>query len=150
MKKQLLNFVMVLAAAALVTGCAGGPGYSEMKGRIPALASDKGRIYFYRTSALGAAVQPAVKLNDQKVGTAKPKGFFFVDRAPGSYKVETSTEVSRQLSLVLETNQTRYVRLNISMGFFVGHVWPELVDVTAGLAEVEKCKYTGDHCDGAE
>ena len=143
--KKLLSLFVVLTAATLFTGCASGPKYSTMKGSIPALASDQGRIYFYRTSAAGAAVQPAVKLNGQEVGTAKAKGFFYVDRAPGSYKVETSTEVSRQLSLTLEANQTRYVKLNISMGFFVGHVYPELVDAAAGQAGVEKCKYTGSH-----
>ena len=75
-----------------------------------------------------------------KIGTAKPGGFFFVDRVPGNYQVETSTEVKRQLSLTLEKQQTRYVRLNLAMGFFVGHVFPELVDDATGEKEIAKCK----------
>jgi hypothetical protein len=102
-----------------------------------------GRVFFYRTSILGAAIQPDVKLNGEKVGSAKPKGFFYVDRPAGAYKVETSTEVTRTLSFTLEKNQTRYVRLNISMGFFAGHVYPELVDTATAEKEIAACK-SGD------
>ncbi len=142
--KKLLSLFTVIAAAALFTGCASGPSHAEMKARIPTLAAEQGRIYFYRTSAVGAAVKPAVKLNGAEVGTAKAKGFFYVDRPPGDYQVETTTEVSRRLSLTLASNQTRYVKLNISMGFMVGHVYPELVDDATGQAGVEKCSYTGN------
>ena len=100
-------------------------------------------MYFYRTTALGAGVQPAVKLNGEKIGTAKPQGFFYADRPAGNYEIETSTEVKRRLSLTLDKSQTRYVRLNMAMGFFVGHVYPELVDDQTGEKEIRGCKYTG-------
>src|SRR6266550_1931908 len=141
--KKLFCLLSIAGIAMLMTGCATGPKYSEMSGSIPKLTQDNGRIYFYRTAMLGAAIQPAVKLNSQETGTAKPGGFFYVDRPPGNYIVETSTEVTRQLSLVLDTNQTRYVRLNISIGFFVGHVYPELVEGVVGEKEVSDCRYTG-------
>ena len=141
--KKLFYLLLIVGGSALLTGCASGPTYSQLKATFPAVAQDKGRIFFYRTVVLGAAVQPAVKLNGQEVGTAKPEGFFYVDRPAGAYTVETSTEVKRQLSLNLETNQTRYVRLNISIGFFVGHVYPELMDNAAGESEIVSCHYTG-------
>ncbi len=112
---------------------------AESMTSIPPVPEGQGRIFFYRTTALGAAIQPPVKLNGQKVGIAKPRGAFFVDRAPGNYEVETSTEVKRKLSFVLEPQQVRYVRLQIGMGFFVGHVWGELVEPSAGEPEVAKC-----------
>jgi hypothetical protein len=141
--KKLFYLLLIVSSSAIMTGCATGPNYSQMKASIPALTPDNGRIYFYRTAILGAAVQPAVKLNSLEIGTAKPCGFFYVDRPPGNYVVETSTEVSRQLSLNLDTNQVRYVRLNISMGFFVGHVYPELVENAVGEKEINNCIYTG-------
>lgn len=55
----------------------------------------------------------------------------------------TSTEVDRSLSLTLEAGQTRYVRLGISFGFFVGHVYPELVDTSVGEEEIKELSYTG-------
>jgi len=142
MKNKLL--IALLALTTIVfSGCASGPSYSAYRSNIPQLAPEKGRIYFYRTSVLGAAVQPAVRVNGSEVGSSTPKGFFYYDCAPGEYVVETSTEVTRKLSLVMAKGQERYVRLNISMGFFVGHVYPELVDNSVGTAEIEKCNYTG-------
>lgn len=138
--KKTTCLMLVAVCVGLFTGCATGKKFADAKATLPPLAPDQGRIYFYRVSALGAAVQPAVKLNGEKIGNAKPSGFFFVDRAPGDYQVETSTEVKRRLSLTLDKQQTRYVRLNMAMGFFVGHVYPELVDDATGEKEIAKCK----------
>lgn len=138
--KKFNTLFLAAACAALLSGCASGKKFSEARSTLPPLAADQGRIFFYRVSALGAAVQPAVKLNGEKIGVAKPGGVFYADRAPGSYQVETSTEVKRHLSLTLDNQQTRYVRLNISMGFLVGHVFPELVENSVGEKEAAKCK----------
>ena len=107
------------------------------------LPQNIGRIYIYRTSILGAAIQPDVKVNGDVVGSAVPNGFFYVDLKPGNHEIVTSTEVDRKLSLSLEKGETRYVRLNISMGFFVGHVYPELVDPEEGRKEIQDLHYTG-------
>ena len=40
---------------------------------------------------MGAAVQPDIKLNGEKVKTAKPHGFYFMDRDPGNYEVTAAT-----------------------------------------------------------
>ena len=141
--KNLIFLLPLTCGIALLSGCASGPKFAQARASIPPAPQDHGRIYFFRTSALGAAVQPAVKLNGEKVGTAKPGGFFYADRAPGNYQIETSTEVKRRLSLSLDKGQTRYVRLNMGMGFFVGHVWPELVDDQTGEKEISKCSFTG-------
>ena len=66
-----------------------------------------------------------------------------MDRKKGDYKIATTTEVDRHLSLVLNEGQSRYVRLNIGIGFFVGHVYPELVDDEVGMKEIQECSYTG-------
>ena len=90
------------------------------------------------------AVQPEVKINGEVVGKATPNGYFYVDRKPGTYEVTTTTEVERKLSLNLDKDQTRFVRLNISLGFVVGHVYPELVDNNVGEKELQDCHYTGN------
>ncbi len=141
--KKIACLILTLTALASFTGCATGPQYSTVKNTIPALAPDKGRIYFYRASTFGAAIQPDVKLNGEVVGTAKCKGVFYVDRVPNSYMIETSTEVTRQLSITLEKGQTRYVRFGITFGFMVGHVYPELVDPAIGEKESLECNFTG-------
>ena len=92
---------------------------------------------------MGAAIQPSVKINGEKVGDAAPQGFFYADRPAGTYQVSISTEVTRTLSLTLEPGQTRYVRIELAWGFFVGHVYPELVEDSVGIAEIKDCHYTG-------
>lgn len=129
--------------ALSMAACASGPTFSEMSGKIPTLDGGNGRIYVYRTTALGAALQPSVKVNGEVVGDAVPRGFFYVDRPAGSYKITTSTEVERNLSLTLDSGQTRYVRLGISIGFLVGHVYPELVDDAEGQKDIADLHYTG-------
>lgn len=77
------------------------------------------------------------------VGKAVPNGFFYADRPAGNYQVATETEVERKLTFTLDAGQVRYVRLNISMGFFVGHVYGELVDDEKGKAEIAGTRYIG-------
>jgi hypothetical protein len=141
--KSLLTLILATVCASFLTGCASGPKYSEMKSTLPRVPADQGRLFFYRTALLGAAVQPDVNLNDTKVGNAVPGGFFYVDRAPGNYVVQTSTEVTRRLSLTLDKGATRFIRLNMRMGFWVGRVDPELVDTATGEEEIAGCGYTG-------
>ena len=88
----------LVLCAALVAGCASGPKFSDVKGSIPDVAPELGRIYFYRPSAVGAAVQPNIRLNDDVVGEMVPLGFFFVDRYPGNYVVSVSTESDASVS----------------------------------------------------
>jgi Protein of unknown function (DUF2846) len=149
MKIRALALPLV-AFAALLSGCASGPKFAAVAPTLTRVNPDSGRIYFYRTAVLGAAIQPNVTVNGEVVGTSKPEGFFFVDRPAGNYEVITATEVTRKLSLTLDKGQTRYVRLNISMGFLVGHVYPELVDTATGEKEIQECSYTGQAATGAQ
>ena len=128
----------------LLSGCATGPKYTEVVSTIPSLTPSQGRVYFYRPSAFGAAVQPDINLNGQKVGTAKPHGFYFVDRAPGNYEVTAATETEKKLTFTLEPRQERYVRLKIQMGVFVGRIVPELVDKVDAEGELQGLSFIAD------
>jgi hypothetical protein len=140
--KQIIFFSMI---GLLMTSCAtSGPMYSEMVDSTPQLTGSNGRVYIYRTSALGAAVQPEVRLDGNVVGKAVPMGFFYVDCSAGNHRVATSTEVERELTFYIDEGQTRYVRLDVSMGFFVGHVYPRLVEQEKATSEIESCHYIGE------
>jgi hypothetical protein len=142
--KALARLIFFLIFVSSMSGCASGPTYLEMAPSIQDPSQDTGRVFFYRSTALGAALQPEVKMNNEVVGKATAQGFFYADREPGKYEIMTSTEVDRKLSLILEPGQTRYVRFGVSMGFFVGHVYPELVSEDVGKEEIKSCKYTGE------
>jgi hypothetical protein len=136
-KSVAFTFVLML-----LSSCASGEKFTEVQKTIAAPAAGMGRIFIYRTAVVGTAIQPAVKINGEKVGNAVPNGFFYVDRPAGNYEISTSTEVKRTLSLTLEPNQTRYVKLNIGFGFLAGHVWPELVDNATGEKDIASLRYT--------
>jgi hypothetical protein len=132
----------LLIMSLLLAACATGPRYSELKSSIPPLAPDQGRIYFYRTTGMfGAAIQPSIALNGASVGTSRPRGFFYIDRAPGSYEVSCTTEVTRKVTFQLEAGQEQYIKMSLGMGVFVGHVIPELVDPEKARKEVENLHY---------
>ena len=135
----LTAFAMVLTA-----GCASGPPFKEYMASATPPAADQGRIYFYRTSTAGAAVQPQVMLNDESVGKAVPGGFFYVDRDAGDYTVSASTEAKRSLDMSLAEQEEKYVRLEVKMGFMVGHIKPVLVDQSVGKEEIVTTKHAGE------
>jgi hypothetical protein len=139
MSRSLRAFSLLFAVLFL-GACASGAKFSQTAPSLTPVSGDTGRVFFYRPSSFGAAVKPDVRLNGEVVGEAVAQGYFFVDRPPGEYKVATSTEVERTLSFVLEKGQTRYVRLSMSMGFFAGHVTPELVDSDKALKELANTK----------
>ena len=138
------KLLLVTMVCLLLGACAtSGPKFSEARPAEAPPAAGDGRFYLYRTVLLGLAVQPDIRINGEVVGQATPNGYFYVDRKPGTYEITTTTEVERKLSLTLDKDQTRYVRLSISIGFFVGHIYPELVDNDVGLKDLQDCRYTG-------
>ncbi len=140
--RKFTGFVAVVTTLMLA-GCASGPGYQEYAATMQPVGDGNGRIYMYRTSSLGAAVQPMVRVNDKEVGKAKPKGFFYVDLPPGAYNIAASTEATRNLDVTLDANEEMYVRLEIKMGGFVGHIKPVLVEPSVGKEEIQKMKSIG-------
>ncbi len=164
--RRSINFGLLVLAAAIATSCASGPKFTELKPDLAANSPEQGRIFFYRTTAFGVLLRPGVLLNGEKVGEAIPQGFFYVDRPAGTFMAATSTEnacaacmyanpsgvfmagtsteVTREVSFVLEKGQARFIRFKVSMGFFAGHVYGELVDEAEAKEEIKDCKYTGD------
>lgn len=142
--KLYRTLLLASATTLLAAGCASGPQHNEMAASIPTLASDQGRVYFFRESSIfGVAIQPDIRLNGQVVGRSTPGGFFYVDEPPGSYTVSTRTEVERTVSLTLHAGETRYVRTTSGMGFLIGHVTPTLEDAESATQTIADLKYTG-------
>jgi len=130
-------------AVLTFVACASGVKYTEMNPSTMPKNPASGRIFFYRTSLLGAALRADIQLNGTRVGESVAQGFFYVDRTPGNYEVLTSTEVDRKVTFVLEKGKTRFIKFSVNMGFFVGHVYGELVDTSVGMEEIKDYKYAG-------
>jgi uncharacterized protein DUF2846 len=133
-----LAFLMCFAA-----GCASGPKFNSVESGFAPLAAGKSRIFFYRPSALGAAIQPDIRLNGSVVGTAQPHGVFFVDPDPGNMEVITGSEVDRKLTFTIGSGETRYVRSAVGLGILVYRIIPELVDEAEARKEMADLSFTG-------
>jgi hypothetical protein len=105
------------------------------------LSGNQQRIYFYRTQVLGAAVQPSIRVNNQKVGSCVPNGVFYKDFVPGNYEITVETEVERKLTLSIAASDEKYIRCYITMGFFVGHGNLELVDPAEARRDTQNLSF---------
>lgn len=132
-----------LVFCLLVAGCATGPKLADVQSAIPQLAPEQARIYFYRSSVAGAAIQPAILLNGSTVGSARPNGFFFVDVEPGRHEVSVRTEVENRLEVTVGAGDTRYVRLAVGMGLLVARFRAQLVDRAEAQSEMAGLSYAG-------
>jgi Mn2+/Fe2+ NRAMP family transporter len=141
---KVLKVGIAILVTVLAAGCASGPAFNDMKGSFAPMMADQGRIYFYRTAMGGVAVQPSIYLNGQVVGKAVPGGFFYADRPSGNYEVSATTEAENKLTFTLERAQTRYVRLDMNIGLFVGHIVPRLIDENDGAKEIQTTKFAGE------
>jgi hypothetical protein len=134
--------LVIGVAGVLLVGCASGPTFTDLHAREPAVATDRARIYFYReASVVGAAVQPVVYVNGEAVGQAVPGGYFYIDRPAGEYVISTTTEKTKTIKATVRPGETRYVKFDIGMGVFVGHILPTLVMPGQGAAEIARCHY---------
>lgn len=139
-----LGTVILVLGALLVSACASGPKFSEVEQSISALPDGNARIFFYRTQiVMGAAIQPSIILNQEKVGSCEPGGVFYKDVEPGKYEASVATEVERRLTLVIGPGEEKYVRCYISFGILIGRGNLELVNPAEGKADIQDLSYTG-------
>ena len=61
--KRIAQFTVMILLAIAFTACATGAKFNEVNPDLVAENPDMGRIFFYRPSAIGAALQPDVMIN---------------------------------------------------------------------------------------
>ena len=143
MRRWFGGFLLAVLSACLFGCSATGPRFSELSQSLPSLGENEGRIYFYRDSIVGMAVQPEVSVNGQVVGKSQPNGFFFIDRPAGTYRATARTEAEGSIDVVLRPKQTAYVQMSISMGFMVGHPAFQRVGESEGRSALPSLAYSG-------
>ncbi|MEQ1597083.1 MAG: DUF2846 domain-containing protein [Casimicrobium sp.] len=135
--------VFLALCIVAVAGCASGPKFSEMQSKMPTMKAGEGRIYVYRDSVFGAAVVPAVYVNGVESGRSLANSFFYVDRAPGEYKISATTEVEKSVSFALAAGESKYVKVSIGMGLFAGRPNFELVNEAGARTALQSLSYSG-------
>ncbi|MCW5670408.1 MAG: DUF2846 domain-containing protein [Hydrogenophaga sp.] len=136
---------LALLAAALLSGCAAsGHSYGAVSSALPPLTDKACRVFFYRTDSMfGAAMQPEILLDGQRVGKSQPGGFFYVDTHPGRHLATSQTENEARLEFDIEPGQTMYVASSITFGVLVGRIQLNLQPEALALSELSPLRYTG-------
>ena len=127
---------------------------------FPPIAAGNGRIFIYETASFGPARAVEVKVNGKLIGTLVPGRFIFADGTSGDYtlaavvpgtlgfggfngqmQLQDSPATEHTLNFHVNPGQVRYVRLDWrSSPFFVTQVYPKLVGVAVGRAQIERIK----------
>jgi hypothetical protein len=133
-----------LTAAALLllfVGCASGPKFSAVRNQAPALRSGESRIFVYRTSSLGGAVQPDVRIDEKVASRAVPGKVTFVDIKPGKHSIACTTEKTNSLDFDIAAGETKYIELVPYFGILIGHIDPQLVPENKAEEEIKDLRY---------
>jgi hypothetical protein len=97
-----------------------------------------GRLFIYRVPGmLGAAFQPAIYVNNTKIGDAEMRRVHVVDRPPGDYEVKIRLEGTWRLTVPLAAGETRYIRLVTYPEVFTPRIEPQLKENDIGAQEVQ-------------
>lgn len=136
---RLFRIIPSIAIAAVMASCANGPGYDEVKATLPPIPKGHGRVFVYRTSSIGMAVKPDVKIDDQVVGTSEARGFFYSDQKAGNHKISITTEWKHESPLVVKAGEPAYVACEMRMGVLVGQVKPLQVTRETGESDIQSC-----------
>jgi hypothetical protein len=136
-----LIFVAMLPNAPAVAADA--QTYVVLHASEPPLAAGSGRFYFYREDGLlGMAIQPTIMINGQSAGgRAKPGDYFYVDVPAGSYRISTETEKEEAISTNIAVGESLYIRFDVHMGLFAGHVSPSVIDAQKAATEIKDCDF---------
>ena len=142
-KKYALAFAVALALPSSAAFAADTTTYALLHASEPALAPGQARFYFYRdTGLLGFALQPTIMIDGQSAGERSKTGdYFYVDRPAGTYKISTETEKEESVTATVVDGQSMYIRFDISMGFFLGHVFPSIIDPQQATKEISDLDY---------
>ena len=118
-----LKFAM--AAGAVLLAASAKPALAEDAAAatpitIPMPPAGKGQIVFYRPSAMGMAMGCTVKEGETKISSVGNGKYVIVVAEPGKHEYTVHSEAKDQLTLLVEPDETQYVRCKIKMGIMSG------------------------------
>lgn len=139
---MLKNKIVVLAAVALLAGCASVPmeskDLSDKAKKFNPPSPGKAGLYIYRTSGVGGSLKKDILVDGKCIGESAPKVFFY-EEVTGNQEHTVSTESEFSDNNVVFTpasDKNYFIRQYIKMGVFVGGANLELVSEGEGKGQV--------------
>jgi hypothetical protein len=130
--------LLLVGSALAIGGCASGAKFNDYAAKLLAPKQGYGRIWIYRPARyFGGAIQPSVAIDGNILCDLKSGGFVYADRPAGDHIVEcVDTPHPHGCRISLAPQSTKYVRVNIMLGVWVGEFIPEEASATSALSEL--------------
>lgn len=87
---------------------------------IPEPPAGKGQIVFFRPSGMGMAMGCTVREGETKISSVGNGKYVVVVAEPGSHDYTVHSEAKDTLTLLVEADETQFVRCKIKMGIMAG------------------------------
>jgi len=140
------GFILSLAAALLISGCASVEMNSEAESSKakefnPPSQGNAG-VYIYRNSFIGKALKKNIWIDGECVGESAPNVFFYTEvDGDKTHKIDTQSEFSpNTLELMFEAGKNYFIRQYIRLGVFIGGAGLEQVPEERGKQDIMKLK----------
>ena len=118
MRFSILAAAALAATLAVPAGAADTPPGSAIT--IPEPPAGKGQIVFFRPSGMGMAMGCTVKEGETKISSVGNGKYVIVVAEPGSHEYAVRSEAKDALTLLVESDETQFVRCHIKMGIMAG------------------------------
>jgi hypothetical protein len=143
---RTVTFAILIASTLGFVSCVNGPTHTEALSTLPPIPKGKGRVFVYRESSMfmGGGVRPAIKIDDQKIGTSKPNGFCYSDQPSGKHVVSLTTEATHRTVVNVTSGQPSFVQTYVTPGILIGRLVPSYVDKIEGESAIQNCKLVTD------
>ena len=127
----------LLVVALVLVGCASGEPYGTAKSKIPALKSDMGRIFVYRSINPFAVFKPRLfKLDGKNIGDTFASTIIYHDVTPGKHVVNYNSGRSN-LTINVSAGGKVYLKYPIvSDTVAVGNTAVEIIDSKTAQGEL--------------
>jgi hypothetical protein len=131
--------LFAVAAAASLAGLSGGPASAADTPEgseifIPDPPPGKGQVVFFRPSGMGMAMGCTVKEGETKISSLGNGKYFILVTEPGTHEFAVRSEARDALTLLVEPDETQFVRCKLKMGIMAGR--PDIAPATgADFAE---------------
>lgn len=140
---QRFFLLLLVAVAALVTGCASVPMSSmeeDAKAKTFAVKEDKAAIYVYRNESFGGAIPMTVALDGKVAGQTGPQTYFMWEVDPGAHEISSIAENTSTVKLDTVPGKAYYIWQEVKMGMWMARTLVQEVDEETGRKGVGECK----------
>jgi len=148
-----MRFIVTIFIVILIQGCATAP-MAPIERDTSAKSFDavpeKSNLYIYRNEIFGGAISMDVSINGKEIGKTAAKTYFKLELAPGKYQVQSKSENTSTIDIILSAGQNTFLWQEVKMGLIYARTKLAQVDNDTGQKGVLESKLIASVVDERE